>query len=112
MAAKKIATAAATTSDVVVHLHTGQKIANYFRRTFGIPDVVILAMIAAMPVVELRGAIPVGVWMNLPITTVLLASIIGNMIPIIPLLFLLKNERLKWVLIKNEYIFVVVVLVV
>jgi hypothetical protein len=41
----------------------------------------------------------------------LLASIIGNMIPIIPLLFLLKNERLKWVLIKNEYIFVVVLVV-
>jgi Putative small multi-drug export protein len=92
MAAKKVAVAAAATP--AVHLHTGQKIANYFR-SFGIPDVVVLAMIAAMPVVELRGAIPVGVWMNLPITTVLLASVIGNMVPIVPLLFLLKNERLK-----------------
>jgi hypothetical protein len=92
MAAKKVAVAAAAAP--AVHLHTGQKIANYFR-SFGIPDVVVLAMIAAMPVVELRGAIPVGVWMNLPITTVLLASVIGNMVPIVPLLFLLKNERLK-----------------
>ena len=76
------------------HLHVGQKIANYFR-SFGIPDVAILAIISAMPVVELRGAIPVGIWMDLPITTVLAASVLGNMIPIVPLLFLLKNQRLQ-----------------
>ena len=79
---------------VVEHLHVGQKVANYFR-TFGIPDIGILAIISAMPVIELRGAVPVGLWMGLPITTVLPACVIGNMIPIIPLLFLLKNDGLK-----------------
>lgn len=78
----------------VEHLHVGQKVANYFR-TFGLPDLAILALISAMPVIELRGAVPVGVWMGLPIPQVLIACVIGNMIPIIPLLFLLKNDTLK-----------------
>lgn len=52
-------------------------------------------MIAAMPVVELRGAIPVGIWMGLPISTVFVASVLGNMAPILPLLFLLRNATLK-----------------
>jgi uncharacterized membrane protein len=60
-----------------------------------LPDIAILGIISAMPVVELRGAIPVGIWMGLPLTTVLPACVLGNMVPIIPLLFLLKNERLK-----------------
>eukprot|EP00573_Skeletonema_grethae_P000876 CAMPEP_0201687928 /NCGR_PEP_ID=MMETSP0578-20130828/1760_1 /ASSEMBLY_ACC=CAM_ASM_000663 /TAXON_ID=267565 /ORGANISM="Skeletonema grethea, Strain CCMP 1804" /LENGTH=303 /DNA_ID=CAMNT_0048172109 /DNA_START=10 /DNA_END=921 /DNA_ORIENTATION=- len=88
------AKAAKATEEVVEHLHTGQKIANYFR-SFGIPDLAILAIISAMPVVELRGAVPVGVWMGLPITKVLPVCVLGNMTPIIPLLFLLRNDKLK-----------------
>jgi len=76
------------------HLHTGQKIANFFR-SFGIPDLGVLAIISALPVVELRGAVPVGIWMGLPITTVLPVCILGNMVPIVPILYLLRNERLK-----------------
>ena len=87
-AAKKAA------EEVVEHLHVGQKVANYFR-TFGIPDLAVLAMISAMPVVELRGAVPVGVWMGLPIAKVLPVCVLGNMAPIIPLLFLLRNDKLK-----------------
>jgi len=79
---------------VVEHLHIGQKIAKYFQ-SFGLPDVGVLALISALPVVELRGAVPVGLWMGLPITTVLPACVLGNMIPIVPLLFLLRNEKLK-----------------
>ena len=96
-----VATAAATkkgvavaTATAVEHLHVGQKIANYFR-SFGLPDLVVLALISALPVVELRGAVPVGVWMGLPITTVLPVCVFGNMIPIVPILLLLRNERLK-----------------
>jgi hypothetical protein len=40
-------------------LHTGQKIAKFFQ-SFGIPDLGVLAIISALPVVELRGAVPVG----------------------------------------------------
>ena len=91
-AAKKVTQQAS--SVVVEHLHTGQKIANYFR-SFGIPDLAVLAIISAMPVVELRGAVPVGVWMGLPITTVLPVCVLGNMVPIVPILFLLRNDKLK-----------------
>lgn len=94
VASPAYAQAAKATEEVVEHLHVGQKIANYFR-SFGIPDLAILAIISAMPVVELRGAVPVGVWMGLPITHVLPVCVLGNMTPIIPLLFLLRNDKLK-----------------
>jgi ferredoxin--NADP+ reductase len=90
---------AATKSKVMVketveHLHTGQKIAKFFT-TLGLPKWAVLATISAMPVVELRGAIPVGVWMGLPIYQVFLICVVGNMIPILPILLVLKNESLK-----------------
>jgi len=86
--------AAKEAAPAIEHLHVGQKVANYFR-TFGLPDLAILAIISAMPVIELRGAVPVGLWMGLPITKVLPACVLGNMAPIIPLLFLLRNDSLK-----------------
>jgi hypothetical protein len=79
---------------VVEHLHTGQKIANFIM-SFGLPKWAVLATISAMPVVELRGAIPVGIWLGMPITKVLPICVMGNMTPIIPLLFLLRNDKLK-----------------
>jgi ferredoxin--NADP+ reductase len=86
--------AVAAKTEAAEHLHTGQKIANFFIN-FGLPKWAVLSTISAMPVVELRGAIPVGVWMGMPIQQVLPICILGNMVPIIPLLFLLKNEGLK-----------------
>ena len=37
----------------------------------GLPDAAVVVAIAAMPVLELRGAIPVGVWLGLPVPKVL-----------------------------------------
>jgi len=88
------AQAVAESAPVVEHLHVGQKVANYFR-SFGLPDLAILAIISALPVIELRGAVPVGVWMGLPILQVLPVCVAGNMVPIIPLMFLLRNNTLK-----------------
>jgi len=88
-AAKAVAVA-----DTAEKLHTGQKVAKFIQ-SFGIPDLGVLAIISALPVVELRGAIPVGIWMGLPLSTVLPICIMGNMVPILPVLFLLRNERLK-----------------
>ncbi|KAG7338609.1 ferredoxin-NADP+ reductase [Nitzschia inconspicua] len=87
-AAKKVA------KETVEHLHTGQKIANFFMQ-FGLPKWAVLSAISAMPVVELRGAIPVGIWMGMPLYQVFLICVLGNMAPIIPILFILKNEYLK-----------------
>eukprot|EP00934_Nitzschia_sp_Nitz4_P006368 Nitzschia sp. Nitz4//scaffold6_size259037//191400//192620//NITZ4_001102-RA/size259037-augustus-gene-0.300-mRNA-1//1//CDS//3329556977//6358//frame0 len=89
LAAEDVVVAAATE-----HLHIGQKIANSFMR-FGLPKWAVLATISAMPVVELRGAVPVGIWMGLPIMQVLPICVLGNMAPIVPMLFLLRNPSLK-----------------
>jgi hypothetical protein len=85
---------AAKATEAAEHLHTGQKIANFFMG-FGLPRWAVLATISAMPVVELRGAVPVGVWLGMPITQVLPICVLGNMAPIVPMMFLLRNERLK-----------------
>jgi ferredoxin--NADP+ reductase len=97
--ANAVAKAASTAKlpATVDHLHTGQKVANFFRTT-GLPDITILAIISALPVVELRGAVPVGVWMGLPIETVLPICVLGNMAPIIPILLLLRNKGLRTML--------------
>lgn len=80
----------------VDHLHTGQKIANFMRHTVPWPDWAILGVMSALPVVELRGAVPVGVWMGYnPITTVLPICVLGNMIPILPILTVLRNARIQ-----------------
>jgi hypothetical protein len=52
--------ATASSTQTIEHLHTGQKIANMIRSSLGIPDWAVLAIISALPVVELRGAVPVG----------------------------------------------------
>jgi len=88
------AKAAAAPVPVIEHLHVGQKVARYLQ-SFGIPDWGVLALISAMPVVELRGAIPVGLWMGMPLLTfVFPICVLGNMVPIVPMLFLLRN---KWI---------------
>lgn len=55
-----------------------------------LPREILVSVIAAMPVLELRGAIPIGLSMGLGIKTVILFSIIGNLAPVIPVLFLLE----------------------
>ena len=81
------AKAAATTT--TEHLHLGQKVAQFFRG-FGLADTAVITLIAAMPVVELRGAIPVGIWMGIPMAKVFALCVLGNMLPIAPLLFALR----------------------
>jgi uncharacterized membrane protein len=51
----------------------------------------IITIIAALPVVELRLAIPYGILhLKMAVKTVFLFSIIGNMIPVLPLLYILE----------------------
>ncbi|KAJ1459722.1 putative small multi-drug export protein-domain-containing protein, partial [Pelagophyceae sp. CCMP2097] len=60
----------------------------------------IIAMIAAMPVVELRGAIPVGCIMGVPLPKVFLLSVLGNMIPVLPLILALRAPVVQRILAK------------
>lgn len=45
-------------------------------------------LISASPLVELRGAIPFGLSLGLKVEKVLFMAILGNLIPVIPLLFI------------------------
>lgn len=54
----------------------GLKIANSLRK-FGLPDWVVVFTLATLPVLELRGAIPVGYWLQLNPATLTVVSIIG-----------------------------------
>ncbi|NQT89836.1 MAG: small multi-drug export protein [Candidatus Omnitrophica bacterium] len=47
-------------------------------------------VLAMLPVSELRGAIPFGLASGLGLPKVLALAIIGNLVPVIPILFLLK----------------------
>ena len=52
--------------------------------------------ISMLPVVELRGGLPAGVAMGLPIHAAFLASLVGNMIPV-PFIILFVRPLFKWV---------------
>ncbi len=50
---------------------------------------------AMLPVVELRGAVPYGIALDLPYLPVLLFSIVGNMLPI-PFIILFARKIFAW----------------
>lgn len=57
---------------------------------FGFPPEIQVLIIAALPVLELRGAIPYGVWvLKLSPFKTLLFALIGNLLVIMPVLFIL-----------------------
>jgi len=56
---------------------------------------VITLLWAMVPVVELRGAIPIGTGMGLPFEVAIIASVIGNLIPV-PFIMLFIRQIFKW----------------
>ncbi|GLJ32097.1 hypothetical protein SUGI_0646390 [Cryptomeria japonica] len=68
----------------------GLKIAEFMRRS-GWPDEVIVFILASLPVLELRGAIPVGYWMQLQPFKISVLAVLGNMVPIPFILLYLKR---------------------
>lgn len=56
-------------------------------------------LIAMVPVVELRGAIPIGVAMGLPLQAAFLASLIGNLIPV-PFILVFIRRIFKWMRVR------------
>ena len=51
--------------------------------------------ISMVPIIELRGAIPYAVGMQLPLVPSYIVAIIGNMLPV-PLIYLFARRVLKW----------------
>jgi len=60
-----------------------------------IPKDYLVMIVGALPVSELRGAIPLGLYCGMPITKVFWLAVLGNLIPVIPLLFLLEPVSLR-----------------
>ena len=56
---------------------------------------------AALPVVELRGAVPYGVALDLPLLSVLTVSVIGNMLPV-PFIMLFIRQIFAWMKTKSR----------
>lgn len=51
--------------------------------------------ISSLPVVELRGGLPAGVAMGLPIPLAFILSLLGNMLPV-PFIILFVRSAFKW----------------
>ena len=51
--------------------------------------------VSMVPLIELRGAIPIGVGLGLPLSTVYIISIIGNMLPV-PIIYFFARKVLVW----------------
>ena len=51
--------------------------------------------VSMVPLIELRGAIPIGVGLGLPLWQVYVISIIGNMLPV-PIIFFFARRVLEW----------------
>lgn len=68
----------------------GLRVASALRGS-GWPDEAIVFALATLPVIELRGAIPVGYWMQLKPTVLTALSILGNMVPVPFIILYLKK---------------------
>ena len=55
----------------------------------------IVALVSMVPVIELRGAIPIAVGMGLPLVPSYIIAVIANMIPV-PFIYLFARRFLEW----------------
>ena len=56
---------------------------------------IIVFLVSMVPIVELRGAIPIAAGMGLPMVTSYIICVIGNMLPV-PIIFLFARKVLIW----------------
>ncbi len=57
---------------------------------FRLPKELSIIIVGMLPVFELRGAIPLGFYLGMPVVKTFALAILGNLIPVIPLYFLLQ----------------------
>ena len=56
---------------------------------------IMIFLVSMVPVIELRGAIPLAVGLHMPLLPSFVVSIIGNMIPV-PIIYLFARMFLEW----------------
>ncbi|MDP3732662.1 MAG: small multi-drug export protein [Candidatus Omnitrophota bacterium] len=63
----------------------------------GVPKEYVVMLVGALPISELRGAIPLALSFGMPMGKAFWLSVIGNSIPVMPALFLLEpvSSRLR-----------------
>ncbi|XP_007044373.2 PREDICTED: uncharacterized protein LOC18609278 [Theobroma cacao] len=89
-AASSDANASAAAADSIRASSFGLKIASALRGS-GWPDEAVVFTLATLPILELRGAIPVGYWMQLKPRLLTILSILGNMVPVPFIILYLKR---------------------
>ncbi len=52
-------------------------------------------IVSMLPLIELRGAVPIGVGMGLPLIPTYIVAVIGNMLPV-PVILLFSKQVLLW----------------
>lgn len=55
----------------------------------------IVFLVSMVPIIELRGAVPIGIGMGLQIAALYAVAILGNMLPV-PLIFFFARKILVW----------------
>lgn len=71
-----------------------ESIGEFIKEVFGETYIGVF-IIAMLPIVELRLAVPFGVGMGFPLLPTLLVAILGNILPV-PLLILFSQSVLRW----------------
>ena len=56
---------------------------------------ILVFLIAIVPLIEIRGAIPYAVFWGLPLIPSIIVAVIGNMVPV-PFIFLFARKVLEW----------------
>lgn len=60
-------------------------------------------LMSMVPVIELRGAIPVGIGFGLPVWASFVAAVIGNMVPV-PIIILFVRKVFAWLRTKSGWL--------
>jgi len=60
-------------------------------------------LVSMVPVIELRGAIPLGVLNGLDVLPALIVAIIGNLVPV-PFIIVFIRKIFKWMQTKSEFL--------
>ena len=69
---------------------------SYWLHETPLGEALLTMFISMLPVVELRGGLPAGVAMGLPIPAAFFSSLVGNMIPV-PFVILFVRPLFRWV---------------
>lgn len=72
---------------------------SFFNTYFG--KIVITFLISMVPVIELRGAIPIGVGAGLNLWLAIAVSIVGNLVPV-PFIIIFIKKIFAWLRTKSE----------